>query len=337
MKCISKCSSRWLSHVTSFGPAAKIMNDVIPCFGESRNTRESTLYPKDARRPGIDPAERPSANLEYVKGLLTLVTVSTVLPNYGATLSHQYVVCAIRMVCVFSESLEPIGSSPDAAPQGGPSPATSPSSRKSSKGHHRRRAPGQTDDAGGPSGSLSDLSVIILKSAHTLVADSLGKDSKADCAHTKHELMLERVQLYLGQWRWDTAIKLASPLLKEMNKEREGAEASVLDFPLLLRELFNLSHCFRSCLAKTHNRPNPWVDFPLLLREGIRFYASTVMARASFQMRAYAVTEQFASPYYKALVAFAKADFDGAVQDLSLMTLRKPVTHFQLDYVLSSG
>jgi hypothetical protein len=25
------------------------------------------------------------------------------------------------------------------------------------------------------------------------------------------------------------------------------------------RELFNLSHCFRSCLAKSHNRPDPWV------------------------------------------------------------------------------
>jgi hypothetical protein len=25
------------------------------------------------------------------------------------------------------------------------------------------------------------------------------------------------------------------------------------------RDLFNLSHCFRSCLAKSHNRPDPWV------------------------------------------------------------------------------
>jgi hypothetical protein len=25
------------------------------------------------------------------------------------------------------------------------------------------------------------------------------------------------------------------------------------------QELFNLSVCFRSCLGKTHNRPDPWV------------------------------------------------------------------------------
>jgi hypothetical protein len=24
--------------------------------------------------------------------------------------------------------------------------------------------------------------------------------------------------------------------------------------------MFNLSHCFRSCLAKSHNRPDPWVS-----------------------------------------------------------------------------
>jgi hypothetical protein len=116
----------------------------------------------------------------------------------------------------------------------------------------------QTDDAGGgASGSLNDFSVVILKSADTLTADSPGKESKADCAYTKHELMLERAQLCLGKWRWDAAIELASHLLKEMNKEREGAEeiseASVL-------------------------------DFPLLLREGIWFCALTVIARASFQI-----------------------------------------------------
>jgi hypothetical protein len=296
------------------GPAVKIMNDVITCFWESRNTKESTLYPKDARRPGIDPAERPSANVECVKSLLAAATVGTVLQNYGATLSHQYVVCAIRIARVFSESLDPTGSAPDGAPHGGASPATTPSSRKSSKGHHRRRAQAQTDDAGGlgsgASGSPSDLSEVVLKSADTLIADSLGKEFKADFSDIKHELMLERAQLYLRQWRWDAAIKLASHLLKGMTKEREGKE-----------EISGAS----------------FLDIPLLLREGIRFYASMVITRASFQVHDYAVTEQFASPYYKALVAIAKADFDGAVQDLSLMTCRKPVTRFHLDYILSVG
>jgi outer membrane PBP1 activator LpoA protein len=95
--------------------------------------------------------------------------------------------------------------------------------------------------------------------------------------------MLERAQLYLQQWHWDAAIKLASHLLKGTNKGREGTE-----------EISGAS----------------FLDIPLLLQEGIPFYASRVITRASFQVRDYAVTQQFASPYYKALIAIAKADFE---------------------------
>jgi hypothetical protein len=287
-------------------PAVKILGDVVTCFGQSRLTKETALYPKDLKRFTFDVSESPASNLECVKALASVALVQQVAQNYGTTISHQFALCVARVCCVFSESIDLTGS-PAEAPA---SAVPHPSSRRPARSHHRRRGGAADDSPGQSSSSFSsqgETTEAIFKLVDTLLGDSLNKEFRPELVDVKRELMLERAQLYMKQWRWDSAIKLASGIIQEMTGHNMDEYSSV------------------------------FVDAPLLLHEEIRFCAGQVVGRASYNIRDYVVCEHLGSPYCRSLIAISKADFEGAIQLLTAMTVRKPVTRFHLEYVLSIG
>jgi hypothetical protein len=57
---------------TQFGlltPAVKVMSDIVTFFGQSRITKETALYAKDAKQVAFDSAEPPNAKVAAVKAL----------------------------------------------------------------------------------------------------------------------------------------------------------------------------------------------------------------------------------------------------------------------------
>ena len=296
-------------HFGLLEPAIRIMNNVIANYGESRATKESFPFANPKKQLEFDASAPPTyaANTECMTTLTSAALITQIGQMYGTTLSYQFAICSSRICSVFAESRDPTGASESAQT---PTKGRDDSSSKKvvRRPHHGK---GKDDDpfAGGQiSGSAAEATDTLLKMANKLISDLLAKEIAPELGEIKLELMLEKADNFVRQWRWQSAIQTATEILKELKARNDTAELSA-----------------------------SYTDRALITPIGMSTASSSIIAKCSYNLSDFTVADEYGSPYYKALLMMRKSDFDGAVQMLSMMTARKPVTRFHIDYVLAVG
>ncbi|OHS95868.1 hypothetical protein TRFO_10273 [Tritrichomonas foetus] len=290
---------------TQFGilqPAIKIINDIITNYGEPRITKESSLYPASAKKIIFEVSEPPNSptNLEAARTIATPAHLTQIMQNYGSSIMCHYVICVSRILQNIALVSDPSGSTASDS-------TNSKQKDGNARGKHRgRQHHGKKDFETSQNAQLSptvDSFDGSLRNADMLLSDVLSKELKPEQALIKLELQLEKAMIYMGQWRWEDAIRVAQTIIKS------------------------------NPTPPTMNIP--YIDRPMLLASGLVSTATQIIANASYNLHDYQDAQKVASPYMKCLLLIHKADYEGATQLLTQIALHPPITAFHREYVLS--
>ena len=295
-------------HFGLMDPAIRIMNNVISNYGESKMTKECYPYTTPKKLLEFDSSAAPTSagNIECITALTSAALVTQIGQIYGQTLSYQFAICCSRICSVFAESRDPTGASE--ASQTPTKTRDDAASKKVARKQHGGKSKADDALAGVQlTGSAVEATDGLLKLANKLISDLLAKEIPPELKQVQLELMLEKAQNFVKQWRWQSAIQTATEILKELKTQTEVPHAET------------------------------YTDKALITEIGMSSTSSSIIAKCSYSLSDFAVADEYGSPYQKALLMMRKSDYEGAVQMLSLMTARKPVTRFHIDYVLAVG
>jgi hypothetical protein len=278
-------------------PAITIMGDIVTNFGHTRATNEFPLYSLLAQPPSFESSE-PVHNPANMDCLKALSTA----PTITAVVTNYGLVIGCQYVIAICRILQAVASCSDptkAQTEIPPARTGIPSTTraKSRRQHHAKK---EADAAN--ANVSSDVYDVITKLADGCLSEIMTKEFRPEHDITKLELRLEQSFVRMNQWRWEDAISEATAVLK----------------------------------ATIPGKPTD-MDQLLLTATGLKAAASSVIARASYNLNDFKTAAKFASPYYRALLLIRKADFEAAGQLLAQIASHPPITEFHLEYVMSAA
>jgi len=285
--------------------AVSIINDIISCFGIPRITKEAT-YSFSTKRIVFNDNEPllSSTNIDCMKVLTQTSTITSILQNYGFSLSCHYVLCASRILTSIFES-----SDPESNPADG-TRAASPTSRgKHKKGHQKGKESSLESSSNTPNVSVSSTDVydITIKASEILINDFVSKDYREDQIFIRIELQLELARIRMVSWSWESAVSLADSVFSNSTA-------------LLSSSVSIISNFF---------------DKPLVLSNSIPSLACSIIGYCSYCLRDFSTAEKHGSPYVRSLTMIYNADIEGASYLLAQIALSDSVTEFYKEYILS--
>ncbi|KAK8887597.1 hypothetical protein M9Y10_038648 [Tritrichomonas musculus] len=289
--------------------AFKILNDVITSYGESKITRESSLYNDDSISKRIqfissEPAGSPT-NINAARSISTTALVDQISTQYGFPLSCLFVVSVSRLLQAIAKSADPSTAlNTESFTPAGNGKKHRNASDKSRIGHAPKKSEeSQPNSAASVSNEVFE---VCMKACEALVTAQVAKEFTAEQSLMKLELVLEQAVICMTLWKWEDAISISHSVLN-------SAYFSVAS---------SLTYLNMSAL-------NP-IGFVLV--------AKRIICNASYNINDYKTTEKYASevsPYHRALVLIRKADFEGAAHILTQISMIKPITQFYKEHVLS--
>ena len=283
-----------------FKPAIKVLNDVITCYANVKVTKQFTLYPANAKKISFTTSEPAYSqnNQEAMRTITAGATISTITQNYGFAIACQYAICVSRLLQAIAGVSDPAAATSDPPPVNR-GPPTTP------RGRHRRSVHGKREDINipMPATSADDVYLNSLNQAEAIINEILTKEFRPDQKQVKLELQIELGLLYMKQWRWEDAIRIAMTVLN-----------ADLEPPTIMASL---------------------LDRSMLTSSGMTYTANLIISNANYNLHDMKTAEKYASPYLKSLIMIQKADYETAAQLLGQVACSRPITAFHMEYVLA--
>lgn len=290
--------------------AMNVMNDFITHYGEARKTSETTLYTQHSKRIQFNSNEPPfsQTNQDCINKLVALQ--AQIGSEYGNTLMLQFAICIAKFCIICADVSDPLGAAAQSS-----SEASKDSNLVSSRGKHRKshahtksKSGSLDQDASNKANQMqlsSDFYNSILRIGENLIIETMSKELKNISPEIIKELQIVKAQIFMMQWRWESAIGIAQEVIKSFSSDKND-------------EVKQFS-----------------AEQPLLLVNGIITAAKTIIYKSSYNLNDFRSSEEFASVYYKSLIMIRNADLEGAAKLLLQVSKLKPITSFHYEYILS--